>query len=264
MKSCIDAGEILYRCSRCGNEYTEVIPALGHEYTEVITAPTCTEQGYTTHVCVNDASHNYVDNYTDALGHIEATREENRVEPTTEVDGSYDVVTYCTRCNEVLNRETIVIPKLPAEEPATLSYRTGTFGNLDLQEWPEPYIGDWEAAEQNEISMHYVDHMTETTVESENELIGRHGFAITTPFVVESDSMAAYDEVASDPYTTRPAIVLPNGYEVTAWNTDVDNSPLSECMVYNYPLADGRIVYYGGFPQITGDTTVHYLTIVKN
>ncbi len=38
-----------------------------HSYTAVVTAPTCTEQGYTTHTCECGAS--YVDAYTDALGH---------------------------------------------------------------------------------------------------------------------------------------------------------------------------------------------------
>jgi len=38
-----------------------------HDYKAVVTAPTCTEQGYTTHICECGAS--YVDAYTDALGH---------------------------------------------------------------------------------------------------------------------------------------------------------------------------------------------------
>ena len=38
-----------------------------HDYKAVVTAPTCTEQGYTTHTCECGAS--YVDTYTDALGH---------------------------------------------------------------------------------------------------------------------------------------------------------------------------------------------------
>ena len=38
-----------------------------HDYKTVVTAPTCTEQGYTTHTCECGAS--YVDAYTDALGH---------------------------------------------------------------------------------------------------------------------------------------------------------------------------------------------------
>ena len=38
-----------------------------HDYKVAVTAPTCTEQGYTTHTCECGAS--YVDAYTDALGH---------------------------------------------------------------------------------------------------------------------------------------------------------------------------------------------------
>ena len=38
-----------------------------HVYTAVVTAPTCTERGYTTHTCACGES--YVDSYVDALGH---------------------------------------------------------------------------------------------------------------------------------------------------------------------------------------------------
>ena len=38
-----------------------------HSYTVVVTAPTCTERGYTTHTCACGES--YVDSYVDALGH---------------------------------------------------------------------------------------------------------------------------------------------------------------------------------------------------
>lgn len=169
----------------------------------------------------------------------------------------------CSRCNEV---ETQIIPALSQpEEPTTINYLSGTFGNIDLQEWPDPFIADWSEEEQEEISMHYVNNMTEHSLASEDELVGRHGFAITTPFVKESNSLAAYGEVSEDPYMTRPAIILSIGYEVTAWNTDVDNSSLSECTVYKYDLTDGRTVYYAAdYPQLTGKTTTHYLTISKN
>ena len=57
-------------CTVCGEKIAdgEAIPALGHDYEAVVTAPTCTEQGYTTHTCTRceDA---YVDSYVDALGH---------------------------------------------------------------------------------------------------------------------------------------------------------------------------------------------------
>lgn len=38
-----------------------------HDYTVVVSAPTCTEQGYTTYTC--DCGEHYVDTYVNALGH---------------------------------------------------------------------------------------------------------------------------------------------------------------------------------------------------
>ena len=43
-----------------------VIPHV-HSYKAVVTAPTCTEKGYTTHTC--SCGDSYVDTYVDALGH---------------------------------------------------------------------------------------------------------------------------------------------------------------------------------------------------
>lgn len=246
-------------CKLCGATDGE---ALGHTE-EILSgyAATCTETGLTEgkkcSVCeeilvkqqiINALGHNWGDWIITKPAEIGVEGEQQRT---------------CSRCNEI---ETQIIPALEPEEPIELKYLAGTFGNTDgLQEWPEPFINDWSKEEQEEISMHYVNNMIEYSVASEDELVGRHGFAITTPFVKESDSLAAYGEVSEDPYMTRPAIILPIGYEVTAWNTDVDNNSLSECTVYKYDLVDGRTVYYaGGFPQQTGTTTTHYLTIVKN
>ena len=51
-----------------GNESNEVyILNRDHSYTPLITAPTCTEQGYTTHTC--HCGDTYVDNYVDARDH---------------------------------------------------------------------------------------------------------------------------------------------------------------------------------------------------
>ena len=46
-------------CTKCGE--------INHIYTASITAPTCTEQGYTTYTCI--CGNSYVDDYVDALGH---------------------------------------------------------------------------------------------------------------------------------------------------------------------------------------------------
>ena len=57
--TCLDCGEVLTV------RVTEA--AADHSYTAVVTAPTCTERGYTTYTCVCGES--YVDNYVDATGH---------------------------------------------------------------------------------------------------------------------------------------------------------------------------------------------------
>ena len=54
-------------CTRCGAEDSGYTPPHTHDYTAVVTAPTCTEKGYTTYTCACGDS--YVDNYTNSLGH---------------------------------------------------------------------------------------------------------------------------------------------------------------------------------------------------
>ena len=66
-----------------------------HSYKAVVTAPTCTEKGYTTHTCACGDS--YVDTYVDALGHAWDNGKVTK-EPTATETG---VRTYtCTRCHE--------------------------------------------------------------------------------------------------------------------------------------------------------------------
>ena len=66
-----------------------------HSYDAVVTAPTCTDKGYTTHTC--SCGNSYVDTYVDALGHSWDSGKVTK-EPTETEDG---VKTYtCTRCGE--------------------------------------------------------------------------------------------------------------------------------------------------------------------
>lgn len=111
--TCTETGTKVATCdNHCGETDTQTIPALGHSYTSVVTAPTCTAQGYTTYTC-SRCNDTYVDDYVPANGHTEGTPvEENRVEPTCTVDGSYDSVVYCTVCKAELSRETKTIEKL--------------------------------------------------------------------------------------------------------------------------------------------------------
>ena len=83
------------------------VEAHEHSYTAVVTAPTCTEKGYTTHTCACGDS--YVDTYTNALGHAWDSGTVTK-QPTATETG---VRTYtCTRCGET---KTETIPKLTHE-----------------------------------------------------------------------------------------------------------------------------------------------------
>ncbi|MCL2158732.1 MAG: hypothetical protein FWH48_04920, partial [Oscillospiraceae bacterium] len=83
-------------CLRCEETKTEAIPVDGHEhsYTSVVTAPTCEEQGYTTHTC-SVCGDSYEDDYVDALGHDYVAVV---TDPTCEDDG-YTTYT-CSVCGD--------------------------------------------------------------------------------------------------------------------------------------------------------------------
>ena len=127
----------------------EVVNALGHSYKSVITAPTCTEEGYTTHTC--HCGDTYKDSYVESVGHTPVVDKavapdctnigltegahcsvcekvfvaqevvpanghthgesvvENNVLPDCLNDGSYDNVVYCTVCSGELSREKITV-----------------------------------------------------------------------------------------------------------------------------------------------------------
>ena len=65
---CLTTGTKRRDCVSCGTYETGVIEAKGHNHIATVTAPTCTAQGYTTHVC-SRCGDNYVDTYVEANGH---------------------------------------------------------------------------------------------------------------------------------------------------------------------------------------------------
>ena len=105
--------DLVTYCSSCREEMSrehKIITAKGHTLvSHPAKAATCTEIGWNAYETCSKCSYTtYVE--IPATGHIHtATREENRVEPTCEQNGSYDLVTYCTDDNVVLSRETKVI-----------------------------------------------------------------------------------------------------------------------------------------------------------
>ena len=87
-------------CSRCDYSSYKEIPAAGHSYTSSVTAPTCTEQGYTTHICACGDS--YKDTYVDALGHNLVHQDGKEATCTEKGWDAYDT---CSRCDYTTYKE---------------------------------------------------------------------------------------------------------------------------------------------------------------
>ena len=119
--TCTEAGYTAGKvCSKCGEAYavSTVIPATGHSHTAVVTAPTCTEGGYTTHTC--HCGDSYVDSHVDATGHNRVTAP--AVDPTCTKTG-LTAGEKCANCGEIyVAQETVdalghVEETVPGREP---------------------------------------------------------------------------------------------------------------------------------------------------
>ena len=66
--TCTDQGIQFRECEVCGQTEGRYVDAIGHNYEAVITAPTCTEGGYTTYTC-SHCGDSYVEDETAPLGH---------------------------------------------------------------------------------------------------------------------------------------------------------------------------------------------------
>ena len=91
--TCVADGEIRSICSLCDMTKTEPVAAKGHSYQKITTAPTCTEQGYTTYTCF-ECGDSYVDDYVAATGHLYGEWTQVK-KPTTEEAGLEERVCSC-------------------------------------------------------------------------------------------------------------------------------------------------------------------------
>ena len=157
--TCTEQGYTLHTCSRCEDSYMDTyVTALGHDwgewaawendlerrdcsrcdqfetrdtvhvhsYESVVTAPTCTQQGYTTHTCT-ECGHSYVDSYVAALGHTPAQPvKEKEIPATCETSGSYEHVVHCSLCDLILSSELIKTPALGHNYEAVVTEPTCT------------------------------------------------------------------------------------------------------------------------------------------
>lgn len=93
---------------------TNTVKVFVHNFAEsgVVTAPTCTEKGYTTFKCA-DCGKEIKNEWVNANGHspLDAV-EENRIETTCTETGGYDSVVYCSVCGDELSRTNMTIDAL--------------------------------------------------------------------------------------------------------------------------------------------------------
>lgn len=91
-------GHIGSTAQKYAEEFGNEFEAIYGETTQVI-EPTCTEQGYTLHIC-DDCDRTYKTDFTDALGHNEVFR---KAKPATCEENGYTKGYVCSRCNEVFS-----------------------------------------------------------------------------------------------------------------------------------------------------------------
>ena len=99
--TCTAKGEMTYTCS-CGVTHTAPIPMTEHALSAAVTAPTCTELGYTTHSCKH-CDYSYTDTPVGALGH---TWDMGIVTAAPSLTKTGKLIQTCTVCKET--KETIL------------------------------------------------------------------------------------------------------------------------------------------------------------
>lgn len=102
--TCIEIGWNEYvTCTNCDYTTYEEIAILEHMYEDVVVEPTCTDKGYTKHIC-SRCHDEYTDNYIEKTNHTESDWIVDK-EPTTESVGQKH--TECVVCGETIKTDTI-------------------------------------------------------------------------------------------------------------------------------------------------------------
>ena len=172
--TCTADGTKTAKCDYCDvtNTITDEGSALGHDYAAVVTAPTCTEAGYTTYTC-SRCGDTYVGDEIPASGHTVGewlTDAENHWHVCEDCAETVDKAAHiasdwiidveatataagymhkeCTVCGKVL--ENGYIPKIVAHIPGDIN-GDGELNNKDLTRFFQ-YLSDWDV-EVNEDAL---------------------------------------------------------------------------------------------------------------
>lgn len=160
--TCTEQGFTTYTCE-CGDSYvSDYADALGHSYGAAVTAPTCTEQGFTDYTC--ECGDSYVADYVAALGH--SYRSETTTQPTYAAEG---VETFT--CYVCLHSYTEAIEKLALAVPQNVkasSNNTAITLTWDAVDGARGYrifrySGGWKAVKTTTATSYTVQNLTAGT-----------------------------------------------------------------------------------------------------
>ena len=102
--SCTEEGIKHFKCIYCSKEKDDNIPATGHKYKDTVHQATCTERGYTEHVCQN-CGESYQSDFTEIADHKYEETVLNAA--TCTADGVKQLV--CKNCKD---KNTVAIPAI--------------------------------------------------------------------------------------------------------------------------------------------------------
>jgi len=165
--TCTEQGYTTYSCD-CGDSYVDdYVDATGHSYTTTVIAPTCTEQGYTQSTC--SCGFLYIDNFVDATGHSFGDWYETK-KPTLLADG--EDRRDCSRCDYY---ETQVKEKLES-----ISGTCGDGLSWILKDWVLTISGEGSMADYTlsdpPLWQEYNAHIKEVVIENTVTSIGSYAF----------------------------------------------------------------------------------------
>ena len=154
-------------CENNGCNKTDTIADIGsklptnhtHSYADIVTAPTCTEQGYTTHSC--SCGHSFVDTYVDVLEHSFVEYKPNN-DATYDADGTKTATCSRPGCNitDTISDEGSQLQKPTISfvaEGQTISTQTFDPTNKDITvpiiPTKEGFVGKWETFDLGDESI---------------------------------------------------------------------------------------------------------------
>ena len=207
--------------------WVPIVPAHDHSYTPAVTAPTCTEQGYTTYTCTI-CGDSYVSDHVSALGHDLGTwttvTAPTCTEPGTEQRN-------CSRCDHTESRsiaatghhhEAVVTP--PTCTEAGFTTYTCACGDSYVSDYVEALghdLGDWitvtaptcteEGTEQRNCAR--CGHTESRAIAA----TGHHHEAVVTPPTCTEAGFTTYTCACGDSYVSDYVEAL--GHDLGDWIT---------------------------------------------